>query len=89
MKAIITDLDRTLLRTDKSLSEYTANVLRKCKKHGMLVFAASARPLRDILPFNELIGFDAITATNGAVISLPHGILEYGLSLESGEKILS
>lgn len=87
--AIITDLDRTLLRTDKSLSEYTANVLRKCKKHGMLVFAASARPLRDILPFNELIGFDAITATNGAVISLPHGILEYGLSLESGEKILS
>lgn len=28
MKAIITDLDRTLLRTDKSVSEYTCAVLK-------------------------------------------------------------
>lgn len=30
MKAIITDLDRTLLHTDKTVSEYTAIVLKKC-----------------------------------------------------------
>ena len=89
MKAIITDLDRTLLRTDKSISEYTVNILKKCRENGILIMTASARPLRDILLFNNSIKFDAITATNGAIISLPNKILEYGIPNESGEKILS
>ena len=89
MKAIITDLDRTLLHTDKSVSEHTIAVLGKCHDHGILIMAASARPLRDILIYNNLIGFDAITATNGAVVSLPQNLLEIGISCESGEKTLS
>ena len=52
MKALITDLDRTLLHTDKSVSEYTIDVLKKCHDYGLLVMAASARPLRDILVYN-------------------------------------
>jgi len=43
VKAIITDLDRTLLRTDKSMPEYTLNILKKCKDKGILLFAATAR----------------------------------------------
>ena len=89
MKAIITDLDRTLLHTDKSVSEHTVSVLKKCREHGILIMAASARPLRDILIYNDLIGFDAITATNGAIVSLPQGLLKVGIACESGEKILS
>lgn len=89
MKAIITDLDRTLLHTDKSVSEHTIAVLKKCHDHGILIMAASARPIRDILIYNNLIGFDAITAMNGAVISLHQKLLEIGISCESGEKILS
>lgn len=89
MKALITDLDRTLLHTDKSVSEYTIDVLKKCHDYGLLVMAASARPLRDILVYNDLIGFDAITATNGAVIVLPDGKMEFGIKCENGEKILS
>lgn len=89
MKAIITDLDRTLLHNDKSVSDYTVNVLKKCHNHGILIMAASARPLRDIMIFHDLIGFDAITATNGAVVSLPKTIKEFGISCDSGEKILS
>ncbi len=89
MKAIVTDLDRTLLHTDKSVSEHAVAVLGKCHEHGILIMAASARPLRDILIYNDLIGFDAITATNGAVVSLPQNLLEFGISRESGEKILS
>jgi len=89
MKAIITDLDRTLLHTDKSVSEHTIAVLKKCRDHGILIMAASARPLRDILIYHDLIGFDAITATNGAVISFHQKILEIGISRESGKKILS
>ncbi len=89
MKAIITDLDRTLLHTDKSVSEHTVAVLKKCREHGILIMSASARPIRDIQIYNNLIGFDAITATNGAVVSLPHKVSEIGISCESGEKILS
>ena len=89
MKAIITDLDRTLLHTDKSVSEHTIAILKKCHDHGILIMAASARPLRDILIYNDLIGFDAVTAANGAVVSLPQNLLEVGISCESGEKILS
>ena len=89
MKAIITDLDRTLLHTDKSVSDYTISVLKKCHDRGMLVMAASARPLRDVLIFKDILGFDAITATNGAVVLLPDKLLEVGISRESGEKILA
>ncbi len=89
MKAIICDLDRTLLHTDKSISSYTAKVFKKCRERGIFVMAASARPLRAILPYNDTIPFDAVCATNGAIISLPNGILEVGFSTESGEKIIS
>lgn len=88
MKAIITDLDRTLLHTDKSVSEHTRDVLKKCRDRGMRIMAASARPLRDLLRYKDLIGFDAITATNGAVVSLPNRTLEIGIPIKSGEKIL-
>ena len=89
MKAIICDLDRTLLHTDKSISSYTAEVFKKCHERGMLIMAASARPMRAIIPYNDIIPFDSICATNGAVISLPSGTLEVGFSTESGEKIIS
>lgn len=89
MKAIITDLDRTLLHTDKQVSDYTVKVLKKCRDLGLLVMAASARPLRDILIFNDLIGFDAITATNGAVVSLPDRKLKIGIPTEIGEAVLA
>lgn len=89
MKAIITDLDNTLLRSDKSISEHTIAILKECRKRGILVMTASARPLRFILKYDAQIGFDAITATNGAVISLPQKRQEFGIPRESGERILS
>ena len=89
MKAVITDLDRTLLRTDKSISGYTAEVLKQCRERGILVMTASARPLRDVRDYRKLIPFDAVTATNGAVVELPDGRLEYGIRRESGEQILA
>ncbi len=89
MKAIITDLDRTLLHSDKSVSQYTIDVLEKCRAQGIRILAASARPLRDIHIYNELIKFDAITATNGAVVELPTGKLELGISCDSGKQILA
>ena len=46
IKTIIVDLDRTLLHTDKTLSTYTVNVLNECKKCGIKIMVATARPFR-------------------------------------------
>ena len=89
MKAVITDLDRTLLRSDKSISPYTLDVLRRCRQKGMRIMAASARALRDLKVYDDLIGFDAITATNGAVVSLPQSLCETGIPRSCGEKLLA
>ncbi|MDE6642144.1 MAG: HAD family hydrolase [Acetatifactor sp.] len=88
MKVIITDLDRTLLRTDKSVSEYTCAVLKKCRDSGILLMAATARPERAILTYQRQIGFDAVTTLNGARIIFPGGVMENGIALRSAEDIL-
>ena len=89
MKAIITDLDRTLLRTDKSLSEYTVDVFNRCRKNGIAILAATARPERSIVSYCEQIHFDAVVTMNGARILLPDKVLENGISHLSGKSILS
>ena len=88
MKAIITDLDRTLLRTDKTVSEYTYTILKKCHDKGIILMAATARPQRAILTYQDQIGFEAVTTLNGAKIILPHSIIENGIKPSSAESIL-
>lgn len=88
IKAIITDLDRTLLHTDKSISERTKTALLKCREKGLLIMAATARPPRDILQFEEMIEFDAVVSANGAVVRLPDKTLTFAIPKESGEKII-
>lgn len=88
-KAIIVDLDRTLLHTNKSISEYTLNVLKKCHEKGILIMAATARPERSILTYHEQIHFDAMTVMNGARIILSEQkSLNYAVSRDSAEEIL-
>ncbi len=88
-KAIITDLDNTLLRSDKTVSERTKAVLRRARERGIYVMAASARPERVIRSFCGDIEFDAVTALNGARILLPGSVLENTIPRESGELVLS
>ena len=89
MRAIITDLDRTLLHTDKAISEYTKRILFECKRRGIAVMAASARPERTMTDFHALIGFDAYTALNGAQVVLPGGaVVEYAIAPDSARSIL-
>ena len=46
IKMIVTDLDKTLLRNDKTISEYTKTILTKCCERGFLLVFATARPER-------------------------------------------
>ena len=88
MKVIITDLDRTLLRTDKTISPYTLDVLRKCREKGLLLFAATARPERSILRYQAQVGFDAVTTLNGARIQTQMHNEEYAISPDCAERIM-
>ena len=44
IKMIVTDLDNTLLKTDKTISDYTAGILNKCRQNGIKIVFATARP---------------------------------------------
>ena len=43
IKMILTDLDKTLLRSDSTSSEYTKRVLKACQNRGIFVVIATAR----------------------------------------------
>ena len=47
-KMIVTDLDDTLLRRDKTISEYTASVFYRCRKADIKIIYATARPVRAV-----------------------------------------
>ena len=86
--AIFVDLDRTLLRDDKSVSEYTISVLKKCKDLGIKIIVASARPLRNVVYYDSIIGFDALVVSNGARIIKDSESIVYPISYESGSKVI-
>ena len=66
IKMIVTDLDDTLLRTDKTISERTRDVLSKCRNSGIKVAYATGRGGSEahVAP-PEL--FDGRISMNGAI----------------------
>lgn len=67
-KMIVTDLDGTLLLNDKSISEYTIDIVKKLRSNGHKFVIATARPLRAAKKFLEKLEIDAGIYHNGALI---------------------
>ena len=88
IKAVVVDLDNTLLHTDKSLSEYTVAVLKKCKAQGIKMMVATARPYRTATSYFERVGFDAIAVSNGARIFCGSRVVDHRISTDSAVKLL-
>ncbi len=89
MKALIFDLDDTLLRSDKTISGYTAGVLQKCREKGIRIMIATARPERVAEKYRTLIHSNAAAIMNGAKILLPGRAIENGIPHTSVRQILS
>lgn len=89
VKAIVVDLDRTLLHTDKTLSAYTVKVLKECKRNGIRIMVATARPLRTAEQYCDMIGVDAMVVSNGARIICGNQRTEYGICQTSAEHLLN
>ena len=87
--AAIADLDGTLLRNDKTVSETTLRVLRRWREAGGRLFAATARPERALRGFCGEIRFDAISTLNGARTLTPGGVFEEAISPESAGAVLA
>ena len=68
IKMIATDLDHTLLRTDKTISDYTANVLRTCRLQGIKIVIATARAESECVLYEKILNPDAVITNRGANI---------------------
>ena len=70
IKLVVTDLDSTLLRHDKTISAYTADVFRRMRERGILLAFATARDYRFVteflMPMNG-VEPDVLIAGNGAL----------------------
>ncbi len=66
---IVTDLDGTLLRNDKTISTYTAAVFRQLRAQGTRLVIATARPQRAVAQLAPYVPpFDAGVFHNGAEV---------------------
>ncbi len=64
---IVTDLDKTLIRTDKSISQYSLEVFDQCKEKGILIALATARSEEQAKRYIELLKPDIIISNGGSL----------------------
>lgn len=67
VKLIITDLDQTFLKTDKSISQYSLDVINKCKERGIYIAIATARSEKSAEKYITSIKPDIVISNGGAL----------------------
>lgn len=89
MRLIVTDLDSTLLKSDKNISDYTIATFKKCREKGILVGFASSRAESAMTRFIDMIEPDFLIASGGATIKVGNKIIHENLICsESVKRIL-
>ncbi len=67
-KILLFDLDGTLLRSDKTISEHTLEVLRKCREKGLLIGVSTSRSEKNSLKFIAELCPNIIISSGGALV---------------------
>lgn len=67
IRMVVTDLDSTLLRRDKTVSAFTLDTIAKLRRRGIIIAVATARPMRSVRIPMPWLDFDAGAFHNGAV----------------------
>ena len=91
---VAVDMDGTLLHDDKSISDYTINVLRKIVEKGILLVPASGRPLNGMKAavLNNVKGIKYAICSNGAMlmdVQKEKSISETGIPIEKALEALT
>lgn len=68
IKVIITDLDQTLLHTDKTISDYSVDVLNRCRKAGKKIVFATARSKQASSKYFERFMPDVFVGYGGSLV---------------------
>lgn len=69
-KLLLFDLDGTLLRSDKTISEETLEALQRCRSKGILIGVSTSRSEQNCLPFVERLKPDVMISSGGALVRL-------------------
>ncbi|MDR3085832.1 MAG: Cof-type HAD-IIB family hydrolase [Christensenellaceae bacterium] len=75
IKMIITDLDNTLLRRDKTISDYTIDIFRRVRECGMLIAFATARSMESSQEYRTLLNPDGDIITGGCLVFVGRQLL--------------
>ncbi len=89
-KLIITDLDGTLLRNNKTLSEYTITVLKKIKAQGVPICIATARGRTNAIQYIKSVTPDILISSGGALIQKGEKIIsQFSFSAQDTQKLIA
>ncbi|MCM1048242.1 MAG: HAD family hydrolase [Clostridiales bacterium] len=67
-RILLFDLDGTLLRDDKTLSQYTLETISKCKEQGYLIGISTSRGEQNCLQFLKKLKPDILISSGGALV---------------------
>lgn len=67
-KLLLFDLDGTLLRSDKTISQTTLKALQKCREKGILIGVSTSRGEPNTLPFIAELQPDVLITSGGALV---------------------
>lgn len=90
-KAVICDLDGTLLNSEHKISSYTVEIIKKIVAEGIKVIIATGRHHKDAIHYKNILECDSyLIALNGAVIldEKNNIIKSYTIPCEYGDKLL-
>lgn len=91
-KAVICDLDGTLLNSKHTISEYTRSVISKVHDKGIKIFIATGRHHKDAIAFKRMLGLNSFLITsNGAKIhdENDNEIFSHNISEDLAREIIS
>ena len=89
IRMIVSDLDCTYLKNNKTISDYTRYITEKCRKQGIVFIVATARPVRAVRNYIQDIDFDGAVYHNGAVVHFADQLIgNMGIRPEITSKIL-
>jgi 5-amino-6-(5-phospho-D-ribitylamino)uracil phosphatase len=74
-KIILTDLDNTLLKADKTISNYSIDIINQCKKQGILFGIATARSETEASIYIKRINPDIFISNGGAMVRYKDNII--------------
>lgn len=67
-RLLLFDLDGTLLRSDKSISNKTLSTLRQCREKGIMIGVSTSRSEQNSMTFLDELKPDILIASGGALI---------------------